>query len=251
MAGYRSAVPGHVTYRPVSGTMDLHDDWGRTTMLGWVRTRRPRGDDGQMAAPFIIFTALLVLSFFVVALVPVGASTNERSRSQIAADAAALAGAEEARTLFAFTSTVPGPQLPFLLGGVPAVLVEPITGATGDRSARSYAQQNKATVTLYNLDTVRGRTHAEVRHNSAAYPEHGYSVAEAEAEMDINFFGCRWVGVPPGAYYPYGDFSFTADLICGAWSATYTVLNTLGYPTASYDTTPDAIYDDLEPRLVK
>ncbi len=217
-------------------------------MLGWVRTRRPRGDDGQMAAPFIIFTGLLVLSFFVVALVPVGASTNERSRSQIAADAAALAGAEEARTLFAFTSTIPGPTLLFLPG--PATLIVPITGATGTGSANTYAQQNKATVTSYNLDILRGRTYAKVQHNTAAYPEHGYSVAEAEAEMDISF-RCIWIGVPPGAYAPAGAPTFTAELRCGSWSATYVVANTVGYPTVSYDTTPDGIYDDLEPRLVK
>jgi len=205
-------------------------------------------DEGQMMAPLVIFLGFTVLSFFVIALVPVGAATNERSRSQTAADAAALAGAEEARTLFSSTSTLPGPQLLFLPG--PANLLPPYTGATGAASANAYAAQNGSHITRYSLDVARGRTHAEVRSNDAAYPEHGHAVAEATAEMDVSF-NCLWIGVPPGAYFPYGAPTFTVTLRCGAWSATYTVLNEPGYATINYDTTPMAIYDDLEPRLVK
>lgn len=218
-------------------------------MTGWVRTRRPRGEDGQMAVAFIIFTAMLVLAFFVVALVPVGASTNERSRAQIAADAAALAGAEQARQTFAKISTKPGLLLAFNPLG-PATLAEPITGETGEGQAKTYAQQNKATVKEYHLFPVTGQTYAKVEHNDAAYPEHGRAVAEATAEMDVSFT-CVWLGVPPGLYYPAGAPTFTAELICGAWRATYVVTNTVGYPTESYDTSETEIFDDLEPRLVK
>lgn len=208
-----------------------------------------RGDDaGQMMAPLVIFLGFTVLSFIVVALVPVGAATNERSRSQTAADAAALAGAEEARTIFSSTSTVPGPQLLFLPG--PATLLPPFTGATGSASANAYAAQNGSRLTGYSLSLARGRTHAEVQSNDAAYPEHGRAVAEATAEMDVSF-DCVWIGVPPGAYFPSGAPTFTVTLQCGLWSATYTVLNEPTYPTMSYDTTPQGIYDDLEPRLVR
>ncbi|MCY7394718.1 MAG: pilus assembly protein TadG-related protein [Nocardioides sp.] len=207
-----------------------------------------RGDDaGQMVAPLVIFLGFTVLAFIVVALVPVGAATNERSRSQTAADAAALAGAEEARTIFSSTSTVPGPLLLFLPGE--ANLLPPFTGATGLASANSYAALNGSSVENYNLGVGSGRVYAKVQSNTAAYEEHGRAVAEATAEMDISF-ECTWSGVLPGAYFPSGAPTFTVTLQCGQWSATYTVLNEPGYATISYDTTPQGIYDDLEPRLV-
>lgn len=219
-------------------------------MTGWVRTRRPRGEDGQMAVAFIIFTAMLVLAFFVVALVPVGASTNERSRAQTAADAAALAGAEQARTTWVYTTTFPG-LLSFLLGPVP-----PVTTLTGSAGANTYAAQNKATVLDYRMNPSQGTTYARVQHNTAAYPEHGRAEAEATAEMDIDFSDCRWdnpAPEPPPPPAGTGPPFFNRTLTCGAWSASYVVANVPGvYMTTTYvGDTALGLYDDLEPRLVK
>lgn len=219
-------------------------------MTGWVRTRRPRGEDGQMAVAFIIFTAMLVLAFFVVALVPVGASTNERSRSQTAADAAALAGAEEARTMWVYTITKPKLLL-FSIGPPPGSMI-----GVGNASASTYAMQNGSRVTTSGLEPASGTFRADVESLDAAYPEHGKAVAGAEAKMDINFDGCRWdnpLPDPPPPPAGTGPPFFERTLICGRWSASYVIENLPpAYPTFSYaGDTADALFDDLEPRLVK
>lgn len=211
-------------------------------------TRRLRGDDGQMAPAMVIFLGCTVLAFFVVALVPVGAATNERSRSQTAADAAALAGAEEIRTQFVQASTFPG-VLQFPLMPLP-----PVTPASGSAAASTYAALNGSHVLQYRANPASGRVYVEVESNSAAYPEHGRSVSEATAEMDVDFAGCRWDDpVPPPPVTSGGPPFFTRTLGCGAWQATYNIANgTALYPTVNYiGTTTTRLYDDLEPRLVR
>jgi hypothetical protein len=212
------------------------------------RRRRPRDDDGQMAAAMVIFLGMTVLAFFVVALVPVGAATNERSRSQTAADAAALAGAEEIRTQWVNVSTFPGVLT------YPLVPLPPVTPASGAAAATGYAAQNGSHVLEYRANPASGRVYAKVESNSAAYPEHGRSVSEATAEMDADFLGCRWDDpVPPPPVPQGGPPLFDRTLTCGAWEATYQIANTVGlYPTVMWvGTTMTDLYDDLEPRLVR
>ena len=213
-----------------------------------MRERLGRRDDsGQMMASLLIFVGMTILSFFVIALFPVGAATNEKSRSQTAADAAALAGAEEIRTQWVYTSTLPGVLV------FPLVPLPPVTPASGSASAASYAQQNDAHVITYHAMPARGRTYAEVENNYRAYDDRGYAQSEATAEMDANFTGCRWDDPVPPSPVPYGPPTFTRTITCGDWEATYLITNGNGYyPTISYvGTTSERLFDDLEPRLVE
>ncbi len=206
-----------------------------------------RDDQGQMMAPLVIFLGISVLSFFAVALFPIGAATNEKSRSQTAADAAALAGAEEIRTQWVDVSTRPGLLI------FPLVPIPPVTPVSGSASAASYAQQNDAHVIAYYATPTRGRTYAKVRNNYRAYDDRGYAESEATAEMDANFLGCRWDDYTLPSPLPYGPPTFTRTLNCGDWEATYLITNGNGYyPTISYvGTTSERLFDDLEPRLVE
>lgn len=216
--------------------------------------RAVRGDDGQLMASMAIFCGILIIAMLVVALVPVGEATNERSRSQTAADAAALAGADAARRQFAEYSTAPGPTLVFVPGV--AVLVPPILPTTGYGSASNYANSNGSTLMApYSLSLPSGEVTTRVQSKADAteeqYGEVGRAEATATAKMDVDFV-CRWEGTPPPVpVYQGGPADFKATLRCGDWSALYTIANTPPlYVTISYDTTPSDIYDALEPRLV-
>lgn len=211
--------------------------------------RRVRGDDGQMMAPLVIFLGITILAFTVSILVPVGAATNERSRSQTAADAAALAGAEELRKDWVYRVTAP-----VLL----TMAIPPVHLSDGRASATTYASTNGSRVTSYSFDrssTVR----VEVESNTAAFPERNPSrssraEARSTVEMDVDFSACRWSAPPEPPPPPAGTGLpvFERTLTCGEWSASYLITNVPGsWPTASYvGTTPLQLFDDLEPRIV-
>ncbi len=208
--------------------------------------RHLRDDSGQMMAAMVIFVGITILAFLVVAVVPVGASTNERSRSQTAADSAALAGAEEVRTQWVTLVTAP----------VLLTMVSPLAiPRDGSTSAYSYARRNGSEVQVggYRFDR-RNSVYAQVRSSSSAYPENGFAEASATVEMDVDFSACRWSAPPEPPPPPAGTGPpvFERTLTCGAWSASYLITNVPGtWPTASYvSDTPKGLFDDLEPRIV-
>lgn len=210
---------------------------------------RLRDDDGQMMAPFVLFLGVTILAFTVSILVPVGAATNERSRSQTAADAAALAGAEQLRTDWVFRITAPT-----LL----TMQIPPVHSTDGRASATTYAQSNGSRVIQYGFDDVDS-VYAKVESNTAAFPGRNPSSrpraqAESTVEMDVDFTGCRWSAPPEPPPPPAGTGPpvFERTLTCGDWSASYVVTNVPGsWPTASYvGTTPRKLFQDLEPRIV-
>jgi hypothetical protein len=196
----------------------------------------------------VIALAMALLSFLVIALAPIGAATNEKTRSQTAADAAALGGAEEIRRTWVDVSTRPRillyPQPPR-----PPVL--PYSGLGG---AQSFAAANDARLTGYRADPARGRVEAEATNTYAYDPGRGFADSDATVEMDIDFSGCFWTNpVPPPPPNAGGPPVFDRTIRCGAWTASYVVDNIPGYPTISYSGGDNRrkLFDDLEPRIVE
>ena len=221
--------------------------------------RRLRDDSGQMMAALIIALAITLLAFVVVAVVPVGAATNEKTRSQTAADAGALASAEAVSKQW-IDDTDPANGLFFGddpgkgLGLGEARGVTPIYGSD---AAEDYARLNDATVVDYRVVPGRGRVYAEVQNTRAAYPDRGKARSNATAEMDVDFRSCRWSARPPGPTIestPPGPETFPATLSCGRWSADYAVLNSalVQPPVTKYGTGVDrgTLSRALEPFLV-
>lgn len=225
-----------------------------------MRARRPRDDSGQMMTALVIGLCMTLLAFLVVALVPVGAATNEKTRSQTAADAAALAAAERIRTRWVDVDTE-ALGLFHPAGGNPGRALGLGLGMHGRGAAESFAASNDARVVSYSAALGRGRVSVEVENTYSAlegteYGAAGRARSTAEAEMDADFEGCRWSERPPGLptleSTPPGPDTFEATLTCGAWSAEYTVSNSavLMFPVLDRVSPRSRLYDALEPRLV-
>ena len=209
----------------------------------------PHGDSGQMMAALIIALSITVLAFLVVILLPVGAATNEATRSQTAADAAALAGAEAVRTQWVDVNTRPA----LMVYGV-----DPpgVTAGEGRGAAQDYARRNDARVLDYRVVPGRGQVHVEVENTYSAYPGTGEARSGAVAEMDVDFDDCSWSPRPPGlptVEEGSPEPTFDATLRCGGWEAEYELLNSsvalfrvVGYAPGLER---DDLYDRLEPGL--
>lgn len=229
--------------------------------------RRLRDESGQMMTALVIGLAMALLLVVVVAFVPIGAATNEKTRSQTAADAAALAGAEAVRERWVDTDTAPGRLFygddPGNGGGVGLHLG--VRRGDGRSAADDYARRNDAQVLRYELFPGAGRVEVSVENTYAVYDDAGRARSGASAEFGkgIDFRGCRWSQRPPGlltieeaaASGTVTDPTFDATLRCGGWKAEYTVANSSvalfkvrGY---ALGVTRNALYEDLEPRLVE
>jgi hypothetical protein len=201
----------------------------------------------------VIALCMSLLTFIVIAAAPIGAATNEKSRSQTAADAAALGGAEEIRRIWVDVSTAPG-VLMYPLPPVPPVL--PVSGAVG---AQSFAAANDARLGAgdYLVSPAQGRVYAKATNTYAYDSGRGFASSDSTVEMDIDFSGCFWTNpVPPPPPPPVGNgpTQFERTIRCGAWEASYWILNTPPtYPTISYTggDSRDKLFDDLEPRIVE
>ncbi len=224
--------------------------------------RRLRDESGQMMTALVIGLAFTLLAVVVVAVVPVGAATNEKTRSQTAADAAALAGAQAVRERWVDEDTAPGRLFydddPGRGGGVGLHLG--VLRGDGRLAAADYARLNDATLERYEVVPGQGEVEATVENTYQAYEDRGRARSSATAEFrtDIDFRSCRWEGRLPTdptiESTPPGPPTFTATLTCGDWEADYVVVNSSvalfkvqGYAVGL---TRKALYDDLEPRLV-
>jgi hypothetical protein len=202
----------------------------------------------------VIGLCLAVLTFLVMAAVPIGAATNEKSRSQTAADAAALGAAEEIRLTWVDVSTAPRVLMYPVPPPTPPVM--PFSGMSG---AQSFAAANDARLDVgdYHVTPARGRVYAKVTNTYAYDAGRGYATSDSTVEMDIDFSGCLWTNpVPPPPPPPAGNGppKFERTIRCGAWEASYWIANTPpAYPTIEYTfgDTREKLYDHLEPRIVE
>lgn len=169
-----------------------------------ARAVRPRGhrERGQLVTSLSVIFAVVALLVLVYLFIPIGAATTEKGQSQTAADAAALAAAQEMAD-----DWVDG-----LIGGSFSSLDELWTAVrlTGGSCAQSYrgvaddyAGRNGASVEDYCVDWPAGRVEATVIRNATVGPGESRARARARAELGIDPNSCTLpAGFPPPAPTP-------------------------------------------------
>ncbi|MGF1648109.1 MAG: pilus assembly protein TadG-related protein [Kineosporiaceae bacterium] len=231
-------------------------------------------DRGLVPSALLLLVVVVVLTFLVLVTFPLGAATDQKTRSRTAADAAALAGAHEVREEWVLLRTAPG------LLVFPAV--PGMSAAAGGGLAGDYAARHQAVLTGYRL-AGDGTVYARVRNTDDTDRLDGQAESDATAELPILFGACRWDDpMPPmvprselridGEEVPddvpaedeedYWDelvadprpAGFVRTLGCGPWQASYLVENVPGaYRSVAYagGETPELLVEALEPRLVE
>ena len=124
------------------------------------------------ATAFLVGVALLVITVLFVFVLPLLRGADQASRSQNAADAAAIAGGKQVRELV----------LNRLAAGDLSVLSGP-WGSAGSSDASIYAGRNDATLIRYSFDAVRDEVRAEIRFNKV--PADGVARAERSAAVEL------------------------------------------------------------------
>ncbi|MFJ9884823.1 pilus assembly protein TadG-related protein [Streptomyces sp. NPDC091287] len=145
---------------------------------------RQRGDEGQAFPIYVVMVAGLL--FLALAFFAVGKASALRNGSQGAADAAALAAAQQARDDFGtgFYASLPGNTLDIFLG---APFVPPCS------EAERLANANEADMTLcvprygYLRDTIKVKVKGRDPVDSPVLPGSESKFAEAEATALIEF----------------------------------------------------------------
>lgn len=203
---------------------------------------RLRNDSGQGMLPLMVLVAcgILVVTFSLI--VPWGSATTDKTQTQTAADAGALAAAQRTRELWD-VATRPG-VLTFVGGPVAANAVRGL----GCTSSHRFAASNDARVTSCQAHGS-SRIRVQVRSTADKGTDNPPAEAEASVEMDIDFDGCRWTELPPPPSVLTTTFTSTLD--CGSWEAEYLLTNVPPYPVLSLTTgTREQLFNGLEPRLV-
>lgn len=212
-----------------------------------MRGRMRFGDSGQGMLPLMVLVSFSILVITFSLLVPWGSATTEKSQTQTAADAAALAAVQANRRVWD-AGTKPGTLGMLSSTALPetARLAGCLSGADAD-----YAGRNGASAVSCQRATRDGQGGVEVlvRNRSTSQPDTGRAEARAVAVMDVDLDGCRWTEPPPPVA---GPVPFESTLVCGGWQATYLLQNVPPvYPTVSLvSPTEQQLYNGLEPRLV-
>lgn len=230
---------------------------------------RPRrcDDSGQIMLFSVCLTVICFAFLMFVVMIPLGSAADERTQSQTAADAAALAGAIELRDAW-LLATAPGTLVYDPTGATPFPMVP---GGAGQLAATDYAARNDGTLLTYYARPATGRTFAEVQNMWTRDAARGGATSTATAEMDIDFTDCQWeagqlpapplapIGVgpvapgPPVVVGPPGPATFERTLTCGDFKVRYNVVNAgeAVFETEEYvGATVQTLRDDLAPRLV-
>jgi uncharacterized membrane protein len=164
-------------------------------------TRLSRDDSGQITTAVVI-VGIVVVVWLGLAVTKFGQAVDERSHFQTAADAAALAGAQQIRK-----------QIPELLqtsldrSGIGSFMSNASDNVLGQDAAADFADRAKAEVTDYHYDPrsdtvtvfVRGRADSVVTGSSLK------TTATAKAGVGLILDGCR-PPIPP---------SSPLDISCG------------------------------------
>lgn len=233
-----------------------------------------------MPSALLLLVVVVALALIVLVAFPLGAATDQKTRSRTAADAAALAGAQSVREAW-MAVTAPG------VLGFPAVPAPP--AAAGGGPAADYAGRHQAALTRYEL-SGDGTVYARVVNTDNTLDVAARAESDAVAAMAITFSACGWDdarpplvprrellppppvpgeppadGAPPELVPP--EFTpaeldelvpdprpatFVRTLVCGEWRASYVVANSPGFPTIGYagGDTATSLYEALEPRLI-
>lgn len=128
---------------------------------------RPRGDQGQVATVVIVLVALGLLLVIARVMLPIGEAADQRTRAQTAADAAALAGAEQVRDWV--PSALLMALVPNVLPDGPVTVVNDwVRADIGAGEAHQYAVRNGARITQYRYIWSEGLVEARVVFDAAA-----------------------------------------------------------------------------------
>jgi hypothetical protein len=200
-----------------------------------------------------VVTALLIVAtigLLMVALwivIPIGQATDKRAKAQTAADAAALAGAQQARDelIAAMLTGYPVP-VPVPTDPNPDPF-EPMLCGVGATQAASYAEANDTQVTSYCFASALHQAQVRVRGNWAA-KNGSRAQAAADAELGRDIEPCHWGPAPlPPAIVPGAKL----QLHCGTLRAWFTLDATTGRLRLDTTATPVSVVEDLlKPRLV-
>lgn len=147
---------------------------------------RARDDSGQVATGLIICAVLALVAITFWVMLPIGSAVNQKSGAQNAADAAALAGADNViEHVISDLQTLPiGPFQPttFFCG-------------LGAGDAGRLAQENRAHVTSYCYDWRTDESTVEVASDKALSGGQ-HSQARAVARTGVPWGACHFVGLP-------------------------------------------------------
>jgi hypothetical protein len=136
-----------------------------------------------MPSALLLLVVIVVLTLLVLVTLPLGAATDQKTRSRTAADAAALAGAHEAREEWVYLRSAPGA---FAFPGVPG-----IPAAAGGGLAGDYAGRHQAVLTAYQL-RGDGTVYSRVRNTDETDRLDGQAESDATAALPISFESCQW-----------------------------------------------------------
>lgn len=214
--------------------------------------QRRLGERGQVAMSLIsiALVGLVALAFFGIYLF--GRGVNDKTQSQTAADAAALAGAQD---LVGSVTT--------LLAGLTAKDLGGVGGCNaGKNVAESYAEKNDAALTDYCFDSRTGEVAVSVRLDHEVAADLGPATASAVASTGLDLADCRWEDdeeeTPTSSPSPSADPSDSGTppppppdvpttLTCGGLVVRYVIDGTTGQ--LRLDGAVDL--DDLTPHLVE
>ncbi|MGF1661191.1 MAG: pilus assembly protein TadG-related protein [Kineosporiaceae bacterium] len=141
-----------------------------------------------MPTALLLLVVLVVLGLVVLFTLPLGAATDQKTRSRTAADAAALAGAHAAREEWVYLLSAPGT---FAFPTVPGIAASAGGGPAGD-----YAGRHQAVLTGYQL-RGDGTVYSRVRNTDDTDRLDGQAESDATAALPISFDACEWDNTSP------------------------------------------------------
>jgi hypothetical protein len=209
---------------------------------------RLRGDAGQLATTVMMIVTVALTAVLVFGVLPLGAGSNEKSLSQTAADAAALAAAEQIRDdaldLFAVLDDKDDIRVPMPSG-------------SGQAEAVVFADRNGASVTSYSYNWLGDRIEVTVANNDTVNDRTGVARSRAVAAFGLPFGSCSFdddaAPPPPPPDPPVPDPPEPPDsgttLRCGGFTARFEIDGDTGL--LSLETDLEILRNRLEPRLVE
>jgi hypothetical protein len=196
-----------------------------------ARRRGRRDDAGQVVTAVLVLVVLGLLVVAVQVLLPVGRAADLKERAQAAADAAALAGAQDVKREVITRWSVP------LIA--PADLDNWLGCPNGAGEAAAFAGRNDARVTRYCHAFAIDRVQARVEGNT---PLDGRRpLAAADARLGIPWSACR---LRPDPAAPLARVIYD----CGSLEVPFDVEPVTGRLTI--DVPPGFLEGRLTPRLV-
>jgi len=214
--------------------------------------RCPPDDSGQIALGLILLVMVLLLVLAVRVFVPFGQATDQKAGSRAAADAAALAGAQQIQEELPDTlrnAVEEAATTDDLLD-----VMDSVTAGLGRQAASEYADHNDADLIGYRYSPSDGEVWAQVRYREAA--ENGQSAqSQASADIGLRLGSCALPDTPTPTPSRSGDDADDRSeesqlvLTCGELELDVVLDGEDG--SADLTTDLDDLFDGLDPALVK